>query len=289
MRQKPRPLGIAKPLIALLFCWLLSCSTKILLRGIFMRLFLSILTVLALSTSSNAFAQRFEEDSSNKDESSSETTFDPFSDYSEFEEGGEEESDINFFHNGRFFTLGAYAGAASFTESYGQLYKPGVTYGGFLTYFFDLRFAVQVSYGGSDHTIGFVDANNGTAYRGKVNITRFEFELKYYINTQNVSRGLAKINPYLIGGFSKIYDTTTYDTASGFVRNDTTGFQGGVGIEFPMMNNRMCLGMQGKYHYVPFTEEGKNIKFTNGTTVTDTGIAPQGDLFTVTGLIGINF
>jgi len=259
-----------------------------------MRLFLAILTasVLLVEFSRPAFAQKFEEDTSSQKDStdaSPDTTFDPFSDYSEFEEGGEEESDINFFHNGRFFTLGGFAGGESFTESYGQLYKPGVTYGAFLTYFFDLRFAVQITYGGGDHAISFVDANSTTTYHGKVNITRLEFELKYYINTQNVSRGLAKINPYLIGGFSKVYDSYTYDNASGYVRNDTTGAQAGVGIEFPMMNNRMFVGMQGKYHYIPFTDEGKEIVFKNGTTETHTGISPQGDMFTVVGLIGINF
>lgn len=244
-----------------------------------------------LSTSAHhAFAQ-FEEDSSS---GSSDSTFDPFSDYSEFEEGGEEESDINFFHNGRFFTLGAMAGAASFTESYGKLYRPGVYYGAFLAYFFDLRFALQVGYSGSDHALQFIDANTSSAtpgktYTGRISLTRWEFNLKYYINTQNISRGLAKINPYLIGGMSKYYRTTTFEAATGSLRDDATGFQGGLGVEFPLMNNRVFLGAQALYHYVSFPDEGRVISFQEGATTTNTGISPTGDIFTVSGLIGINF
>ena len=33
-------------------------------------------------------------------------TYNPFADYSEFEESGEEEADLHFFRNGRFLTLG---------------------------------------------------------------------------------------------------------------------------------------------------------------------------------------
>ena len=34
-----------------------------------------------------------------------EESFDPFSDYSEFDESSDEEADINFFRNGRFLTV----------------------------------------------------------------------------------------------------------------------------------------------------------------------------------------
>ena len=35
-----------------------------------------------------------------------EEAYDPFTDYSEFDEASDEEADINFFRNGRFFTVG---------------------------------------------------------------------------------------------------------------------------------------------------------------------------------------
>ncbi|MFN9068010.1 MAG: hypothetical protein ACK5V3_12335, partial [Bdellovibrionales bacterium] len=39
-----------------------------------------------------------------------EEAYDPFSDYSEFDEASDEEADINFFRNGRFLTVGLAAG-----------------------------------------------------------------------------------------------------------------------------------------------------------------------------------
>ena len=55
--------------------------------------------------------------------------YDPFSDYSEFEESAEEEADINFFRNGRFFTLGFIGGYRSFTETLGGITSDAPTFG----------------------------------------------------------------------------------------------------------------------------------------------------------------
>src|ERR1041385_294119 len=43
-------------------------------------------------------------------------SYDPFGDYSEFEEASDEEADLNFFRNGRFFTLGFQVGYQRFTD-----------------------------------------------------------------------------------------------------------------------------------------------------------------------------
>src|SRR5207248_682683 len=149
-----------------------------------------------------AFAGDFVEDTPNSSNSTEPTdsTFDPFSDYSEFEEGSEEEADVNFFHNGRFFAVGALAGYESFTDVLGVIYKPNFTYGVFLSYFFDLRFALQVSYVTADHVIDL--QTGGNEYNGKVSLQHFAFDFKYYMNTQNVTRGLAALNPYVLIGFS---------------------------------------------------------------------------------------
>ena len=42
----------------------------------------------------------------NKGSGEDDDSYDPFADYSEFEEDSQEEADIHFFRNGRFFTLG---------------------------------------------------------------------------------------------------------------------------------------------------------------------------------------
>ena len=42
-------------------------------------------------------------------------SYDPFADYSEFEQSSDEEEDINFFRNGRLFTLGFIGGYRGWT------------------------------------------------------------------------------------------------------------------------------------------------------------------------------
>src|ERR1700738_2564620 len=121
-----------------------------------------------------AFAGDFVEDSPGSSASeSSDSNFDPFSDYSEFEEGSEEEADVNFFHNGRMFSVGIIGGYESFTDVLGVIYKPNMTYGVFLSYFFDLRFALQVSYITVDHMI---DLQTGQQeITGKASLQHFSF------------------------------------------------------------------------------------------------------------------
>jgi len=186
------------------------------------------------------------------------STFDPFSDYSEFEEGSEEESDLNFFHNGRFFAVGLMGGYEAFTEVLGQIYAPNFNYGVFLSYFFDLRFALQISYGIANHPL---DLQTGSAdYTGEVSLQHFAFDFKYYLNTQNVTRGLASLNPYLLVGVSDYYRTTTYNGTAGYVRDGAFGVEAGGGVEVPMMHNKAYFGVQATYNYIDFPDRGTQIK-----------------------------
>ena len=218
------------------------------------------------------------------------STFDPFSDYSEFEEGSDEEADVNFFHNGRFFTLGILGGLEGYTDILSKVLKPGVSFGLFVSYFFDLRFAVQVTYTTGDHALSINDAATNSTATGRVSMQRLGFDVKYYLNTQNVTKGLAKVNPYVIGGLSNYYRTWVIDGSSAFKRDSAMGLQAGMGIEIPMMRNKMFFGAQGLYHYVAFPDEGSafTTKNDDGTT-RSLNIYPRGDVYTLMALIGINF
>ncbi|KAL0630168.1 hypothetical protein Q9L58_010985, partial [Maublancomyces gigas] len=69
--------------------------------------------------------------------------YDPFADYSEFDEAVDEEEDLNFFRNGRLLTLGFIGGYRGFTGTLNKIYSGNMSFGLFLCYFFDLRFALQ--------------------------------------------------------------------------------------------------------------------------------------------------
>lgn len=211
-------------------------------------------------------------------------TYDPFADYSEFEESAEEEADINFFRNGRFFTLGFIGGYRDFTETMGNIQRPGTAFGLFIAYFFDLRFALQLGFLTGDHRLYFYSPTN-KLIAGNVGITAISMNLKYYLNTQNVTRGLAKLNPYLLGGFSQVYRTVTVSGEPAFGKENAMGFDLGAGLEVPLMRN-MYLGVQGAFQLVNFSNENSEIiLYPNQPT----GLYNKGDIFTITGIIGLNF
>lgn len=237
----------------------------------------SLLVVLGIHLLPNARALAQSEDDS----------YDPFADYSEFEETVEEEEDINFFKNGRLLTMGFIGGYRGWTGNLGVLYQGSPTFGLFLSYFFDLRFAIQFGFLTSDHTF-YLPENPGvySAIRGTVSTTDLSFLTKYYFNTQNVTRGLAGLNPFLLAGFSQVYRTSVVDGNDQFGKDSAFGFDAGGGIEIPMMNNKMFFGLQGMYQLVNFSDEGKTILDADGNS---TGVYLRGDSYTVLGILGVNF
>lgn len=110
--------------------------------------------------------------------------------------------------------------------------------------------------------------------------------LKYYFNTQNVTRGLAELNPYLVGGFSQIYRTITINGVDAVAKDSAFGFNFGAGIEVPMMRNKMFFGMQALYQFVSFADESRVILDINENP---TGISPRGDSYLIHGILGVNF
>lgn len=211
-------------------------------------------------------------------------SFDPFADYSEFDEAQDEEADINFFRNGRFVTVGFVGGMRSFTENMGKIANSAPAFGLFLSYFFDLRFALQLTFLTSDHT--FRVAGGGQSATGNIALTNWGFDLKYYLNTQNVTKGLARLNPYFLGGFTMVQRTANINGVTGFSRELTNGFDIGMGIEFPLLNNKMYFGSQAMYQLINFKNENSEIVFENKTR---TGVYPSGDSYSVLGILGLNF
>jgi hypothetical protein len=213
--------------------------------------------------------------------------YDPFTDYSEFDEESDEEADINFFRNGRFFTIGMLVGYRSFTGNMGKVYSSSTSYGLYLSYFFDLRFAFSLGFKSGDSAVSFNTMSSGSVinYTGNVSITTMNFDLKYYLNTQNVTRGLADLNPYILGGFAQYYRTYTITNLDGYSRDSTMGIELGAGIEIPLMRKKAFLGLQTTYHYVNFNDENKS--YLNGQEKLQHTI--NGDMYDMLVILGLNF
>jgi hypothetical protein len=213
-------------------------------------------------------------------------TYDPFADYSEFDEAQDEEADINFFRNGRFVTVGFIGGTRGFTGGLGDMYRNSPAFGLYLSYFFDLRFALQFSFLTSDHDFRVSSRQTNQVGRGTIGITSFGLDIKYYVNTQNVTKGLAKFNPYFIGGFSRVDRTSRIEGVEGFGKEGAMAFDLGLGIELPMMRNKMYFGGQALYQLVNFSNENSEVVFDNND---HTGKYPNGDSYTLLAILGVNF
>jgi hypothetical protein len=209
-------------------------------------------------------------------------SYDPFADYSEFEHETGEEEDINFFRNGRMVNIGMYGGYQMHTGNLGQKVGNGLKYGIFVTYFFDLRFAMQFSYLTGNYPALF---QGQTKYLdGNANFTSTSFSVKYYFNTQNVTRGLADLNPYSIFGFSNNYKTLNFQGVTGHTKEGALGFDAGMGMEIPMMRRKMYFGMQFTYHHVNFKDANVAFVYDN-----ENYGYQDGNILDIMGLVGINF
>lgn len=223
-------------------------------------------------------------------QSESSDAFDPFSDYSEFDQDSDEEADINFFRNGRLLTVGLAAGPRQFTDGMSKTYGSGPNFGLQISYFFDLKTALGVGIMTGDSGLKFstLSANTTSNYSGNVSFTSINFNIKYFMNTQNVTKGLADINPYILGGFSQWYRTVSIAELSQSSRENVMGADVGIGVEVPLMRRKAFLGVQATYHYINFADETKDFLY-NGTTNEWLENRINGDIIDFLVIIGFNF
>jgi len=187
-------------------------------------------------------------------------------------------------------TIGLVGGYKGFTDNLASIYNSGGTYGIYLAYFFDLRFALQLGFGtGSYNFVFSTPANQQTT--GTVSFTSFLVSLKYYLNTQNINQGVADLNPYLIFGIEDVFRTYTIAlTTTGGVSNATSSAFGahvGAGIEIPIMKRKAYFGIQGMYHYLNFADANSAVYLYDfGTNASQ---VPYGFQYDVLGILGFNF
>lgn len=218
-------------------------------------------------------------------QSDGDDAYDPFADYSEFDENTDEEADINFFRHGRFVTMGFAMGYRGFTDKLATIQTGAPSYGLFMSYFFDLRSAVQISFLTGDH--GYEVAYGGDKVTGNIGFTLVNLDYKYYMNTQNITRGLADLNPYLMGGIAQVYRTKTVPGDLSDGRSETMGFNFGGGVEVPLNRKKSFFAIQMTYRFYNFKDENNNIYMPNSDQTSN--IKPRGDSIDVLGILGLNF
>ena len=172
---------------------------------------------------------------------------------------------------GQFGLIGFIGGMRGFTQGLGNLYTTAPSFGLFLSYFFDLRFAMQFSFNTSDHAFHVTSVDGKQTANGTVGISNFALDMKYYINTQNVTKGLAKFNPYFIAGFARVDRTTHIDGLApeesrailNYLCEHSTREEFQVRFRWrphsvAFWDNR-CLQHQALWDYYPQTRSGRRV------------------------------
>ena len=116
-----------------------------------------------------------------------------FIDYGEFQDDVTEEESINFFHYGRSISIALAGGYEALTFNIRQLYGDTGFVGLNLSFFLDLRFAVQIS--------GVFPSNHyNSLYNTVFPFAHYGLDLKYYWNRQYLNKDRDFFSPYVIFG-----------------------------------------------------------------------------------------
>lgn len=176
-------------------------------------------------------------------------------------------------------------------------YRGSLNYGAEFNYFFDMQLAGGLSYLAGDHAVSFrsLNAPGGStvnSYSGNVNIQAIDFHMKYYLISDNVTKGLADLNPYFVVGSGYYIRTYSLNQSLAADPDRVVGFKFGSGIEIPLMRRQAYFGAQVTYRYVQFPDENKEYIDEEGGL--PSGIRPvdpklDGDIYELNLMVGLNF
>lgn len=221
-----------------------------------------------------------------QDEMNYEDNYDPFADYSEFVEATSEEADINFFKHGRMLSLSGSLGLHSMTGNMAKYNTRDPMFGIVGTYFFALRFAIQGSFHTTTHTQSIPDGS--TTHIARVRLNTWSAHAKYFLNTQNMTRSLGDLNPYILGGLSQVrrQTSTSYSILNGL--DGSLTFDAGFGLEYMFNRRKNFIGLLALFQYADFPNENQFIPSSGGSGAM-TDVKLSGDMFWIMLSVGVNF
>ncbi|MCB0416147.1 MAG: hypothetical protein KDD39_00765 [Bdellovibrionales bacterium] len=182
---------------------------------------------------------------------------DPFGDPASYEFGEDEREDKEFFHLGRFLMIGANVGMGIFTGGLGTSVAPAINFGGKLLYFFDKRLCFEIAGSYGSH-LDTVIPNQSTTIQLQYDVITITGGFRYYFDTQSAPRAIAVANPYLAFGAGGYIRMLTVLSGAAASTSDTSqfGLYGGGGIEFPIYRGNIYLGLDARYHFVFWSDDG---------------------------------
>lgn len=182
---------------------------------------------------------------------------DPFGDPANYEFAEDEKEDKEFFHLGRYFMLGVDLGAGVYTGGLGLTNSPGFYFGAHMIYFFDKSLALEIA-GHFADSLDSIHPNNTQYADIDTNLIPVTLGLRYYFDTQNAPKAIAIANPYIVAGAGGYFRVQTVLDQSGLNLTSTSGTNfgafAGAGLEFAIYHKHLYLGVDGRFHYVLFTD-----------------------------------
>jgi len=217
--------------------------------------------------------------------------FEPFADYSEFVEASTEETDINFFRYGRLLSVGVTGGYQGLNGDQIEFIKDGIEFGAFFTFYASINLGLRLSYKTSSHDASYFIQEINSNFEATTRFDFFSLHAKYILNTQNLTKSIAKYNPYIIGGISQVYrNTNTNQQVLVSSRDGAPSFDLGFGIEHIFNNNKNFIGLQGVYHLANFPNDNDPLSFTNDAGIlVDSGLRFKGHIYSINFVLGFNF
>ncbi|MBE8221731.1 MAG: outer membrane beta-barrel protein [Bdellovibrionales bacterium] len=196
-----------------------------------------------------------------------------FSDYGEFDIVKEEEQDVNFFNDGRFLSLGLALERSVPIGDLSEIYGGSFGVNIFATYFFDLRFALQVNIGEQDHKYQSADGSIKSSAKFK----NLGIGIKYYVNPDKIVYSLSRFNPYIITSVSLITELRSLPGVEDLSEVSHSAYNFGLGFELPLPGKKFFISTQVVYNFS--SSYGQEDGFGNKT----------GDFIKTSVIMGLNF
>jgi len=174
----------------------------------------------------------------------------PFTEYGEFHESSDEETDTKFLQHGRFFGVSLGVGYHGISGNRGVLWQGGFPMVDFkVHYWFNFNVALDLGFFTAIH---FFD--RGTDHVD-VNMFRLGIDFKYYFDTKNLSAAISFANPYVLIGAGTITKTELVPSQTTQADPDNAlGLSGGAGLEFVITPRKLYFEIEGKVHYATFRD-----------------------------------
>jgi hypothetical protein len=187
---------------------------------------------------------------------------DIFNDFNEDLDDAQVLEDERFYRYGRFFAVNFSLGLTTFQGNRGSAYiDDHPTFGMGLFYFLDFDTSMGIGWAFSKHHFFIDEAVNGFNPNPpgtiEVNVFRFFFGGRYYLDTANLGTAITYANPYLTARMEYWYITNKFSDLANFGDDTGGGFGFGLGVggEFPIKIKESYLGVEVLLHQVNFHDK----------------------------------